>query len=1340
MDASDVQEEARRRSFPIVAVGASAGGLAPTVEVTRELGAEPGIAIVVIHHLDPTHESGLVEILSRATAMPVAAAMDGVPVEANHVYVVPPNAGLLVSQGVLKVVPRLEEGAQHLPINRFFKSLALDREGLAVGVVLSGSSSDGSEGIQAIKTEGGITLVQDATASFGSMPQSAIATGCVDFILPPAAIGRELVRIGAHAPSLVALPPQGFEQREYLPILAVMRKSSGVDFASYKHSTLQRRIQRRLFLRGLTDLAAYLELLKREPSEISTLCEEVLIHVTGFFREPEVFDALRTRVFPKVCENKRPDDVIRVWVPGCATGEEVYSMAIGLLEFLEGAHKDLPIKIFGTDLSLVSIEKARAGTYPHSIARDVSPERLHRFFANDDHGWRIRRDLRDMCVFAKHDLTNDPPFSSMDVVSCRNLMIYLGPELQDRVIALLHYALKDPGFLVLGNSETVRTFTGFTAMDGKSRIYARTPVARRLTFDFATPTFPRESTRPHPSSARAPDRPAGKPPGLSDLDAEADRLVLAEFAPPGVIVTSDLVIVQCRGQTGPFLELAPGAASLDLIRMAREELRLPLRRLIDQARTGQRPARETNVTLVVGNQRRTVALDVIPFTVHSADHRFFLVLFQDVTQKESVKPIRGEAEGSEADPVREDALAKELASTRQYLASVIEQSEATHEELKVANEEIVSSNEELRSTNEELQSAKEELQATNDELRTINDELGQRNVEATRLSNDLTNVLSSAGIPILIVGRDSRLRRFTPAAGKVFDLLATDVDRPLNEARGLVAVAPGLTGLIAEVLERLGPAECTIQDAAGRWVQLAVRPYVTLDGRIDGTVVAARDIDAETKATQGLVAARKYAENIVETVREGLVVLDRDLRVRSANPAFQRTVARPLKDIEGRRLDELERPELATPALRKVLADLGDGGTVEGFRIEHSDGAGGLRVFLLNAHHIEGTELFLVALEDVTEAERARSQRAEIGFRDALTGASESILMVDPAGRIVFANLAAAGLFGYDREEFANLSVDGLVPDRLREIHARHRANYLAAPLPRAMAPDRDPVGRRKDGTEFPIEVSLSMMPREGGSVVLAFVTDITKRREAEKKIRAYQERLQSMAFDAAVTEERERRRLAIELHDWIGQDLALAKIKLTPFRNELGGDPRPAINGAIELLDKAINDSRTLVFELSPPVLYDIGLKEALAWLAEDVEKRHGVHVEVTDDGQDKPLDDAAKAIVFRAVRELVMNVLKHAQAPQAKVSLRRRDDRFLIDVEDGGVGFDPDAPRDRPSRGGFGLLSVREQIGRLGGTLKIESALQAGTRVSVAVPLQTSEAPRQSGEGHARDEGGTR
>jgi PAS domain S-box-containing protein len=450
------------------------------------------------------------------------------------------------------------------------------------------------------------------------------------------------------------------------------------------------------------------------------------------------------------------------------------------------------------------------------------------------------------------------------------------------------------------------------------------------------------------------------------------------------------------------------------------------------------------------------------------------------------------------------------------------------------------------------------------------------------------------------------------------------------------------------------------------------------------------------------------------------VVLDRDLRVRSANPAFRRTFKLEAKDLEGRRLDELERAELATPALRGVLAELGEGATVEGFHLEHGDGGGGMRVFLLNARHIEGTGLLLVALEDVTEIERARTQRAELGFREALSSAAEGVLTIDASGRVLFANEAAARLFGYELGELAGLEVDRLVPGRLRASHAGNRLAYLAAPSARPMGRDRDLLGLRRDDTEFPIEVSLSTMTREGAPVVVAFVTDVTQRRKAEQDIRAYQERLQRMAFDAAVTEERERRRLAIELHDWIGQDLALAKMKLTPLRNELAGDARTAIDGALELIVKAINDSRTLVFELSPPVLYDLGLKAALIWLAGDLEKRHGFSFEVTDDGAKKPMGDAEKAIVFRAVRELALNVLKHAKVPTAKVSLRRTDGQVRIDVEDRGVGFDPTALGDRAAPGGFGLLSVREQISRLGGTLEIESALQQGTRVTLRVPLQ--------------------
>lgn len=905
--------------------------------------------------------------------------------------------------------------------------------------------------------------------------------------------------------------------------------------------------------------------------------------------------------------------------------------------------------------------------------------------------------------------------------------------LQDRVIARLHYALHEPGFLTLGSSETVRAFAGFAPVDGKSKIYGRTSAALRPVFDFA-----------HSSeldARRAPDRVApsagGEPTlgpssrsssGRTDVLREADRVVLAKLGPPGVVVTSELVVIQFRGQTGPFLEPTPGVASLDLLRMARGELRLPLRRAIDVARFTHKPAREPGVTVLVGGEHRAVTIEILPFIVRSTlEQRFFVVLFHlDTSRSPSEDAPRAPPEPL---PVHARALEDELASTREYLESVIERVEASNEELRAANEEIVSSNEELRSTNEELQSAKEELQATNEELGTVNDELKASNVEATLLGDDLENVLKSSEIPLFIVGKDQALRRFTPAAGRLFGLGGTDLGRPVGACGQLTVLAPTLAPLITEALDRLQTGSCAFQAPLspgseppapdGRWHQLSVRPYLTSGGRIDGAVVLARDVDAETRRSERLDDARKYAEDIVETVREGLVVLDRDRRVRSANSAFQQLFQLSLADIVGKHLDALGRPELAVPALRALVAQLGDGGRFEGFQLEPRGGVGDQRVFRVNARSIFGAELLLLAFDDVTELERARTMRAELGFREAMTGAAEGILMIRPSGHVSFANPAAARLFGYEADGLEGLSIGTLLaPGSLAESPAEILATLREAPPERRLGKERELLARRKDGSDFPIEVSISTTRGEDGPIVVAFITDVTEQRSAEREIRAYQGRLQRLAFDTALTEERERRRIALELHDRIGQDLALAQMKLAPMRDGLTSGGHAAVEGAVELIEKAITDSRTLVFELSPPVLYDLGLGAALAWLAQDVEKRHGVRLEVTDDGADKPLDDAGKAIVFRAVRELVMNVLKHARVPTAKLSLRRTDDHLQIDLRDRGLGFDPDAPTEPGV--GFGLLSVREQIARLGGTLQIDAAPEKGTHVSVRVPLR--------------------
>ena len=552
-----------------------------------------------------------------------------------------------------------------------------------------------------------------------------------------------------------------------------------MDFSHYKPTTLRRRMQRRAVLRRAASLHDYADLVTSEPAEAEALSEEVLIHVTSFFRDAEVFEALKKEIFPRLLANRRTD-ALRVWVPGCSSGEEVYSIAICLAEFLAVAGaSQIPVKMFGTDVESAS-DRARArrrvprehrrGRLAGATVALLSEDRAR--LRNPEGGARPLR-LRDPRHRARPAVLQD------GFISCRNLMIYLGPTLQQRILPMFHYALNEPGFLVLGTAETIGAFAGFTAADAKNRIYARSPGPVRVTFDFGEA---RGWSAPSHAFAPALDRPTN----VGDVRRDADRAILSAIAPAGVVVTNDLAIIEFRGEIAPYLEPIPGVATLDLLRMAREELRLTLRRAIDEARSAGKPARAAGVIIGSGDERRSVDVNVIPFTVAPASTRFFAVLF---AERAASPP--GPAEAVPEDVSRaatEDALRHELASTRDYLQSVIEQLEAGNEEMKAANEEIVSSNEELQSTNEELQTAKEELQATNEELRTVNDEMLDRNVEATRLADDLSNILSSVAIPIVILGRESRIRRFTPSATKILNLIPTDVGRPVTDIQAKIRI------------------------------------------------------------------------------------------------------------------------------------------------------------------------------------------------------------------------------------------------------------------------------------------------------------------------------------------------------------------------------------------------------------------------------------------------------------------------------------------------------------------------------------------------------------------------
>ena len=884
----------------IVGVGASAGGLEAFTELLCHLPDDTGMAFVLIQHLDPKHDSHLTELLSKESKMPVAEVQAETRVEANHVYVIPPRCNLGISDGIIHTPPRSPRGC-NMPVDSFLRELAADRGSQALGVILSGTASDGTLGLRAIKTAGGITFAQDSrTAKFDGMPKSAIAAGAVDYVLSPAGIALQLVAF-ARAAQVLAEPAEATEppeDAELAKILRLVRSATGVDFAHYKHGTLARRIKRRMALRGFPTLQDYSRDLEQNREEVTALCENCFITVTAFFREPAVFEELKKMVFPALVEGRAPEDPIRIWVPGCATGEEAYSIAICLMEFLDETRVSFPIEIFATDLSETAIEKARAGIYTGSALEHVSPQRLARFFVRSERGHQIGKDIRDMCVFARHNLAQDPPFSKLDLISCCNVLIYLGDVLQRKVWSILQYALKPAGFLVLGPSESVGALSGlFHQVDKSHKIYCLREAA-------STPALPLSEGRR--SAGRLDRREKTAEAGTGpDVQKEADRLLLAEYAPPGVIVDDKMNIVQVRGRTAPYLELSPGQPTQILLKLAREGLIAGLGKAIRTARQTNAAAREGGFRIGEGGELKDVTIKVIPFRgPSSSQERHFLVLFEEA------RP--GAAPGAMPKPARQTnggstRLRHELAATKEYLQSIVEDHAGTVEELRAANEEA-------QAGNEELETAQEELESANEELNTLNEELKTSNVEFSKVNRDLTNLLESISIPLVMVGRDLRIRRFTRAIQPMLNLGASDVGRPITDFQPQVEL-PDLRRLLLDAMQGGNRIPRDIRDSHGRWYSLRILPSAGPDGKTDGAVLMLIDIDA---AKRGL----DFAEAIVETVREPLVILNQNLQVVKANKTFYQTFQAARQETEGRLIYELGNGQWNIPKLRELLENI----------------------------------------------------------------------------------------------------------------------------------------------------------------------------------------------------------------------------------------------------------------------------------------------------------------------------------------------------------------------------------------------------------------------------------
>jgi len=885
----DAPSDAPNGVCPIVGLGASAGGLEAFTRFFEAMPSDRGIAFVLIQHLDPTHESLTAELLGKHTKMPVRQLAGDIPVEANHVYVIPPNKYLSISEGVLHLTPPpAERRGIRMPIDHFFRSLAADQQERAIGILLSGTGTDGTLGLKEIKTVGGMAIAQDPRSlQHGGMPQSAIANDAVDYVLPVEKMPEILLKYARH-PYVTAdrlQPPAESGADDLTRILALLRTRLRFDFTAYKKGTLLRRVRRRMSLRHVEGTADYLRLLRGDGNELTALFKDLLIGVTRFFRDPPAWQFLEEHVLPIVGSEQDRSAPIRVWAPGCGTGEEAYSLGMALIERVQAAKHGRPIQIFASDVDDEALEFARAGVYPESIAADIPAGRLSRFFLVGENSYRVNKELREAVIFAKQNLIADAPFSQLDLISCRNLLIYLEPDAQKRLIALFHFALNEGGYLFLGNAESIGTAEDlFDTVSKKWRIYRR--IGPTHLDRVYVPVMAQSAPTPQ-AEARPP-----LPLATNQVLARVQRTLLDRYAPASVVINRHYEIVFFSGPVDHYLTQPPGPPTHDLIARLRDGLQTRLRTLVHTAISRGQPQVAAGARVRRNGAWHRVRVTVEPLTGATETEGLLLVSFADVEPEAgpSAVPEATAAAGREAEESVVRQLEDELRTSREDLQSTIEELATANEELKAANEEVMSVNEELQSTNEELETSKEELQSLNEELSTVNAQLQTKVDELERVNNDLGNLLTSTNIATVFLDLQLRIRRFTPAATRLFTLIDSDVGRPLSDITQKF-VDPTLLTDAQAVLDRLIPCQAEIQGADRRRYVRQVLPYRTRDSRIDGVVLTFSDVaaDALQAARSELEGALRSLQAVLDTAADAIITIDHAGTVLS----FNRPSARP---------------------------------------------------------------------------------------------------------------------------------------------------------------------------------------------------------------------------------------------------------------------------------------------------------------------------------------------------------------------------------------------------------------------------------------------------------------
>ena len=1375
----------------VVGIGASAGGIAPLQQFFGEMKADSGLAFVVVMHLSPDFESQLAEVIQQKTNMPVVQMTEAVKVRPDHVYVIPPNHQLTFEDGMLRLLPPQQALGRRVTIDLFFRTLAHAYGQRAVSIILSGTDSDGVIGMKHVRAQGGVTMAQEPEeAEFDSMPLSAINTGMVDWILPVGDMPRRLLQFVRNE-NAMQLPPEipqadepdakvedapGGEtvsdetrdpddEEALLLVLKHVRVQTGHDFGHYKRATVLRRIARRMQVNSLDSIPRYLEFLREHPAEARALLHDLLIGVTHFFRDQASFVALEANI-PQLFAGKKQADEVRVWVTGCATGEEAYSIAMLLCEHAERLGQPPTLQIFATDIDEQSIHEAREGVYPRTIEADVSQERLREFFMRDNGRYRVKKHIRDKILFATHNVLSDPAFSRVDLVTCRNLLIYLNREAQARVFDVFHFALRSGGLLFIGGAESAdAAHTLFSPIDNHHRIYVRRSLPRPA---WKIPTLPPRVAAPDrshlevslpmlPGMTSAAVEDSGDASQTSAYEGQQRRSVmfgelhlklLEEYGPPSVVVNEAYDIVHLSENAGRYLAFRAGEPSTNLMTVVTPALRVELRTALFRAGQSNESVIVPAQLVPVGDDTETVDLHVRPIRPGNSAQGFFLILFE-----KKIEPLTN-AERSVERATISRQVGDQLQSLKEQLDATVEQFEVSSEELKASNEELQAMNEELRSAAEELETSKEELQSVNEELITVNQELKEKVEELSRANSDLNNLMTSTDLATIFLDRQLRVVRFTPRVQDIFNLLPPDLGRPISDITHKLRY-DGLIADAQKVLDRLASIEREIETEDERTFLSRIAPYRTLDDKISGVVVTLIDVTQIKRAQAEVRAGTERYRTLFELVpvavyttdAEGVIqdFNDRAVELWGRKPEADEMFCGSFKIFhpDGRPMPHDQCP------MARVLH--GEELQPEELEILVEQEGGNRRNVIVAPRAINSANGDIVGaincLHDITHRKGAEQalRKSEERFRLLVEGARDyAMFLLDQENTISFWSAGAERVFGWTQNEAIGQSGAMIfTPDDRKKGKVEEEINSA---LEEGRALDRR-FHLRKDGSRFWTDGVLMRLDDENGKLrgFAKVARDATDQRRIEDELAHARDEMEQRVLErtrelvAMNTElertmaqrqqlerelleisEREKRRIGEDLHDMICQELTATALYLQSNAKKLGKE-NPAAGKTLEQSAQTVNRNvviaRALAGGLQAIELSASGLINALRELAAQACQNTGIQCHVRVGRGVRVRDDTVALHLYRVAQEAVTNAVKHSGAKNVLISLDHDKTHVCVSVQDDGKGF---APEKRRKGKGLGLHMMRYRANALGGELKIERRKTGGMDVTCKIPIK--------------------